>query len=156
MRCKSPIDIYISKLDATAEHTITSEESRREEVLHNPNSLRRSSYVSINPKLSVHTVYRKTAIAEFKCKVFTRLRVGSHRLRIAMGWWSRVPRDERLYPCGSVQDEKHTLLDSPLLDTVRAKYTDITFDTPTHLMDTDNLISLCTFCDDVLRKAETR
>ena len=101
MRCKSPIDIYISKLDATAEHTITSKESRREEVLHNPNSLRRSSYVSINPKLSVHTVYRKSAIAEFKCKVFSWLGVGFHRLRIEMGRWSRVPWDERLYPCGS-------------------------------------------------------
>ena len=50
---------------------------------------------------------------------FSRLRLGSHRLRIETGRWSRLPREDRKCPCGGVQDECHAVLECPLTSDLR-------------------------------------
>ena len=57
-------------------------------------STRRSVYLTINPDLTVHKAY-KQSLLEHERIAFTRLRLGSHRLRIETGRWSRLPREER-------------------------------------------------------------
>ena len=65
------------------------------------------TYNKINSSFDVHPVYsRVTVITPFIPEhlrlSFTRLRLSSHRLRIETGRWARLPRDQRLCPCGAV------------------------------------------------------
>ena len=103
------------------------------------------TYVSINPDLSVHKMYLQDAYVPDKMHIsFTRLRTGSHRLRIETGRWSRVPRDERLCDCGQVQDEQHVLLRCPATEHLR-----LPCRTLKEIFQTDN-ITLAKLCHDIL------
>ena len=83
------------------------------------NSSRCEVYKNINPSLSVHPVYRvKHNIKEFHRLSFTRFRVSGHNLGIETGRWNRrgrgrIPVEERLCECGSVQTEQHVMQDCP-------------------------------------------
>ena len=54
------------------------------------------AYLAAYPELVVHPMYssRPTIIPEWARVEFTRLRLGSHRLRVETGRWSRIPRDQ--------------------------------------------------------------
>ena len=74
---------------------------------------RAKAYLAANPELVVHPMYSSgpTIIPEWARVEFTRLRLGSHRLRVETGRWSCIPRDQRYYTCAEVlQDEEHVLL----------------------------------------------
>ena len=76
------------------------------------NGRRSSTYVQLNPNLSVHKLYTQSSsyIPDSLRIVFTRLRLSSHRLRVETGRWCRIPRQNRLCPCGTLQDEEHVLV----------------------------------------------
>jgi len=80
---------------------------------------------------------------------FTRLRLSSHRLRIETGRWSRLPRENRLCPCGAVQDERHVLENCPLTQQLRdSHYKTIVF--PDIINKPDNYLDF-KFTHNVLR-----
>ena len=70
------------------------------------------TYRTINPNFDVHSVYFSkdcSFLPEAYRISFSRIRLSSHNLRIETSRWSRIPRDRRLCPCGSIQDEEHVL-----------------------------------------------
>ena len=73
------------------------------------------TYRGINPSLSVHRIYTSSNnyIADNRRVELTRFRVGSHRLKVETGRWSRIPRDQRTCACsvGGIQDERHVIFD---------------------------------------------
>ena len=84
---------------------------------------RATTYRAINPEFQVHQVYTATNyIEESKRIVFTRFRLSSHRLKVETGRWSRIPRENRLCQCGTVQDENHVLFDCEKTNRIREKY----------------------------------
>ena len=116
-RCHSPMDAYIQNLSHTeVDPTIDFMSTLKAKVL-TSNTSRLSTYVSINPNLSVHKVYNscETVPETFRIS-FTRLRLSSHRLRIETGRWSRTPANERLCSCqaAKVQSEYLILAESEL------------------------------------------
>ena len=81
-------------------------------------STRRVMYRTLNTDLSVSLVY-DGGVAERDRKSFTRMRLSSHRMRCETGRWSRIPAEERLCPCGNVQNEFHVLLQCSLTQHLR-------------------------------------
>ena len=82
-------------------------------------------YKMVNPSLSVHNVYKRGGneyVPEYLRVPFTRLRLPSHRLRIETGRWSRIPRENRLYACGVIQDEAHVIQVCPNVGHIRQRY----------------------------------
>ena len=82
------------------------------------------TYRTINSDLSVAAVYKSEehAVPEYARVSFTRMRLGSHRLRIKTGRWARVTREDRTCRCGEdVQDERHVLQFCSLADEVRGE-----------------------------------
>ena len=79
-------------------------------------STRRAMYRVINPGLKRVRMYNDSTCPEYARIAATRIRLGSHRLRIETGRWSRLPRDQCTCSCpqAAVQDEPHVLLDCPL------------------------------------------
>ena len=70
------------------------------------------TYRTINTSFDVHSVYfckDCSSITEAYRLSFSRIRLSSHNLRIETGRWSRIQRDHRLCPCGSIQDKDHVL-----------------------------------------------
>ena len=90
-------------------------------ILNNPSS-KPATYMAINPTLSVHPMYCAMDACERERISASRLRLGSHHLKIETGRWSRIPRDNRLCPCGAVQDESHAMLSCPFTQNVRDTY----------------------------------
>jgi hypothetical protein len=84
---------------------------------------RRVTYRSLNPNLSVHSIYGSAnKLPEYLRKAITRVRLGSHRLKIETGRWSRIPVDQRLCSCGlAIQSEEHVLLTCNLTNKLRKK-----------------------------------
>ena len=81
------------------------------------------TYRKINPELKVHNLYTsKYYIEESKRLSFTRFRLSSHRLKVETGRWSRIPRENRLCECGTVQDENHVLFNCNKTKEIRDKY----------------------------------
>ena len=120
------------------------------------NSSRRMSYRDINPDLTRHLIYSTPSVPEFSRVSFTRLRLGSHYLRVETGRWARLPRHQRVCRCdkSSVQDETHILFHCPLTAAVRAKYPEFTNIINCYeLYKQDNIIRIAMFCHECLRVA---
>ena len=76
-----------------------------------------------NPSLSKCVLYSaNSGIPEHARAATTQMRVSSHKLRIETGRWARIERENRLCPCGEVQDEQHVLLHCPLTDDLRKQF----------------------------------
>ena len=92
--------------------------------IQNSDSSRRKTYLSLNPDLTPSPYSRpQDHIEEYNRIAATRLRLGSHHLKIEQGRWSRTPVEERLCDCGSgIQDEKHVLLYYDKTMTLRTSY----------------------------------
>ena len=87
------------------------------------------TYCKLNANLSKHEIYSCSDIAEPYRIAFTRLRTGSHRLRVETGRWCRMPREARVCRCddASVQDERHIIESCSLLGELRLAYENIDF-----------------------------
>jgi len=106
----SPMGDAIREVESLDLSTMQSEIHHR---IHQATTTRCTTYLEINPDLTVHCVYtdqKSAAIPERHRIAFTRLRLSSHRLRIETGRWARIPREERLCVCGEQQTESHVLL----------------------------------------------
>ena len=75
----------------------------------------------INPSLAPHPVYTdiRAKVREHHRIDFSRFRLSAHNLAIETGRWSRIPHDERVCECGSVQTEKHVVLECPVARDIR-------------------------------------
>ena len=83
-RHKSPMGNYLVSLESNGQHP---DVLGRQDVLasiRSSTSTRRSVYLTINPDLTVHKAY-KQSLLEHERIAFTRLRLGSHLLRIETG-----------------------------------------------------------------------
>ncbi len=84
------------------------------------------AYRSMNPRLSVHDVYRLSVsvIPENQREVFSLV---AHYVKIETGRWSRQPRDQRVCACRTIQTEKHVITDCPLSQIGRNDNTHMVF-----------------------------
>ena len=116
---------YINKL--TEDGDIIGDDARRRlgTICADRESTRAVTYLDMNPGLSSHSVYSPDSVLEDDLRIpFTRLRVSSHRLRIETGRWARpaIDRERRLCTCGAVQTEEHVVVECPLVQHLREKY----------------------------------
>ena len=99
---------------------------RRHQSMRESEKTKIVTYSKINPSFSVHSMYNSTDkyIADYRRTEMTRFRVGSHRLRVETGRWSRLPREERICSCGvgGVQDEEHVVFHCENTRDLREKY----------------------------------
>ena len=118
-------------------------------VLHS-NTSRRQLYLLMNPSLEAHTSINslkpsnpKNHIKEVHRISLTRMRLGSHHLRIETGRWSRTPRENRTCQCQeSIQTEQHVLLHCSLSRTIRNNM-NIKAASLTELFYTENVAEYC-------------
>ena len=118
-------------------------------------STRRATYLSMNPELARHSMY-DTVVPERHRMATTRIRLGSHRLRAETGRWARIPRELRVCPCGNdaVQDEEHVMTECPHSDNLRLNFQNLNFDSISHLMDSEDINSLCKYIYEILKRFE--
>ena len=104
-------------------------------------------YVNVNPELTPHPLYRFTGPHyESDRVIFTRLRLLSHDLAIEKGRWSRIPRENRLCPCGHVQTEEHIVCYCNQSAHVRGQHLNINFQSLCEFFDHPNLSELSSVC----------
>ena len=82
---------------------------------------RYSMYKLINPNLQIPSVYNEIK-TKYEMEILSRLRTGSHNLKIETGRQSRIPKEFRLCNCGEVEDEPHFLLECVNYYNERLKY----------------------------------
>ena len=75
----------------------------------------------------MHPIYaaRSPAVHEIHRIAWTRLHLSAHTLAIEEGRWNRrgrLPVEERLCPCGAVQDEVHVVQHCPATEHLRLAY----------------------------------
>ena len=74
-------------------------------------SSRRITYRTLHPSLQPARYLNQSNIKEHHRIAMTRLRLGSHYLRIETGRWARIPPERRSCSCQTgIQDEYHVLL----------------------------------------------
>ena len=83
--------------------------------------------ILMNPVLTINNVYtQRQYMAEHVRLAFTRSRLSSNNLRIGIGRWAIVLRDERICTCNvtKVQDEFHALFECSKSEHIRNEYRD--------------------------------
>ena len=114
-----------SKSNGVMEYGFDAEE-RRHRAMRECTKTKTVTYRNINPTLSVHNMYtnRDRYVADYRRTEMTRFRVGSHRLKVETGRWSRLPKEERTCLCivGGVQDEEHVVFKCEYTRDLREKY----------------------------------
>ena len=110
----SPMGTYIENLLTSHPGTPATALSEVRDRIRCATNSRAVTYKAINPTLEVQTAYRAKVSPPHTYEphrlAFSRLRLGSHRLRVETGRWSHTPRDQRLCSCGPyVQDEDHVI-----------------------------------------------
>ena len=75
-------------------------------------STRRKTYIEINPSMKTCGILQRhdPSVKEYHRISMTRLRLGSHHLKVETGRWARIPLERRLCSCGDIQTETHVLL----------------------------------------------
>ena len=118
-------------------------------------STRRHDYVSLNQTLLPYKLY-KDSVPEYARISTTRLRLGSHRLKIESGRWARIPRNNRLCTCKTdIQTESHVLLDCPKTLYLRNSIPTIkNCNNLNNLFETIDTHTLATYISKVLRLME--
>ena len=125
---RSPAARYISTLEAFRPEDETADLHTR---IRQSDRTKFITYVqAMNPTLAVHDMYAATGIREAERLTASRIRLSSHNLAIEKGRWSRLPREERLCKCGSVQDEQHVAAVCPETRPVRVDNPGIDFSLP--------------------------
>ena len=98
----------------------------------------------INPSLDPHPVYTdiRAKVREHHRIDFSRFRLSAHNLAIETGRWSRIPHEERVCECGSVQTEKHVVLECPVTRYIRGQ-SDISFTSMIDVFSCSDSNTLC-------------
>ena len=118
---------------------------------------RRKQYSETNPSLGRHPMYSSNSLPEFARIAVTRLRTGSHFLRVETGRWSRLDLKDRVCSCDntSIQDERHVLLTCILTADIRDSYPELnTYQSLNSLFQHDNVHAVAMFCYNVLNKIQ--
>ena len=150
MQVKSPAGKLVEKMIALQSDPRTLMNNIINEKILTATSSKRLAYKSINPDLKVHPMYSDPMICEAHRIATTRLRVGSHRLKIETGRWLRIPQEERLCPCGAIQTEEHVLCNCPLSEQIRAKFcTKLDYSSAENLMSND-CFELYKYCFNII------
>ena len=128
---------------------LTEDIQLRKETMRNAAESKSAAYHATNPDLSVHPMYTNDVHADDSLRiVLTRMRVSSHRLKIETGRWARIDREDRLCQCGqAVQDEKHVIVDCPLVQDIRERYDRRAIDFVTFMNSQPTKIDLCMLSD---------
>ena len=86
----------------------------------------------------------------------TRLRLGSHYLRVETGRWSRTPLELRTCPCMTdVQTETHVLLNCPLTEHLRNEMNIICEDIAELFNACNRLLITAEYCEQTLNTHRT-
>lgn len=139
------------------EDVIESLEEIREVIMNKPDSATKFETYrrKLNLGLAVHEVYRsRVYVPDYVRVSFTRLRLMSHNLRVETGRWSRLQREERVCICDNetVQDEKHVLLDCPLVAHIRQNYQMLDYtDVASLLGGGGDTIGICNYVHKIMR-----
>ena len=115
-------------------------------------SSRRETYLLFKPELITHRISAESNVSESDRIAFSRIRLGSHYLKIETGRWSRIERARRLCQCGQIQTEEHVLLHCPLTLFTRARYSQRWFSSLSALMANDDVLEVAKFSREVLHK----
>ncbi len=152
VQCRSPMGEYLIELDKLEGDPDTLFRRELRNRLQSASSTWASTYRDINSDLSVHPMYQQNHyICELHRIATTRLRLSSHRLRIETGWWSRIPREERMCSCGeNVQTESHVLFQCPQTAVLRLEHINLNFDSLTSYMSNQDLAGMCFYAHKVL------
>ena len=119
---------YLNDIIENEEDDIGQAMSKMYQDVTNSQSTRCIYYKEVNPQMSVHSIYSsKTTVNDIERISWSKLRLSAHSLAIETGRWNRrgrgrLPREERLCQCGSVQTEHHVVEDCPLSQQVRTSY----------------------------------
>jgi len=154
---KSPMGKYLAELEASTLAEILQDRNTPQHRISNSSTTRAVTYKSINPELRVHAMYHDIVnpVPELHRIATTRLRLGSHQLKVETGRWARIPRDLRMCPCGSeIQTESHVTLTCPLTRDIRSQFADLDFGSICQLMNKNDILNLCNFCHCILQKCE--
>ena len=143
-RCCSPGGVALQAVEAFNQDPASIELEKKKMSITMSGSSRRVAYLALNPELCVSPVYGdRLHVEEAKRVSFSRIRVSSHRMAFEMGRWSRIPSDNRLCPCGRLQNDEHVLLHCELTEQYRQRL-NIHVDNLKDLLNFD-LIVLCTY-----------
>jgi len=86
-------------------------------------SSRRSTYRDLNPSLEPSKALKMYTINESDRIALTRMRLGSHQLRVETGRWAGIPLENRTCPCNTgIQNELHVLLSCPRSQHIRQRF----------------------------------
>ena len=108
----------------------------------------------MNPNMSVHKAYNAQNLPEYTRIALSRLRLGSHWLKIETGRWARIDQNMRLCPCGLVQDEEHITCFCPLTQCIRDQYKNLPFMSLANLMASCQTTEVAMFVFKVLNQAD--
>ena len=107
-----------------------------------------NTYVSeLNVTMNVHPIYRTNMfIPDYLRESFSRVRLMSHNLKIETGRWSRIPRENRVCRCNSIQlqTESHVLINCSLTHNIRTRYPMLRFHDTSNLF--DEVTYICSLC----------
>ena len=116
---------------------------------------RRKKYSEMNPSLECHPMYSSNSLPEFARIAATRLRTGSHFLKVESGRWSRLDLKDRVCSCdsNSIQDESHVLFYCTLTADIRDSYPELrSYQSLNSLFQHDNVHAVAMYCYKVLNK----
>jgi len=117
--------------------------------IQNSDSTRRIQYRLINPNLKPYKPMFDFKLPELHRIAITRIRTGSHHLKIETGRWARIPTENRKCHCQTgIQDEEHVLLKCPLSKDLRQTFR-INHTSLTDLYD-HNIEDLAEYCYRIL------
>ena len=118
------------------------------QTVQSANTTRRRGYYALNPTLTTHAVY-SSLVQEHHRIAFTRLRLSSHNLPYEMGRWARIPPENRMCPCGSMQTDAHIILQCEILRDQRLEQIRNCLNLA-DFFDNLDIFDICKFCKNVL------
>lgn len=119
---RSPMGKKIQTILDMRSQPISDFNQRLRQTVSTSTSSRRMNYRFLNPTLGPCKALSSN-IPEHDRIALTRIRLGSHHLKIETGRWARIPAEDRTCPCGTgVQDESHVLLKCPDSQVLRIAY----------------------------------
>ncbi len=138
---------YIKDLEALDSDPVDDVSKIIKEHVTNSDSSRLVVYRELSPMLSLHPMYHSGVYETYRVDT-TRLRLGSHRLKIETDMWARITHEEWLWPCGdgNIQSESNVLIHCEYTRNLRERYTDLNYDNISCLMQCQYINQLCEYC----------
>ena len=126
---KTPMGIIIQEIINNRNSQVETSLDKTKDLIQTSDSTRCKTYREINRDLSKCVTYsNQHPLPEYQRIAVSRLRLSSHRLKIEIGHWARLTRENRLCSCGQIQTEQHVLLQCRLTQNLipRSHYRAIT------------------------------